>query len=84
MDKNDCKILIGRNKICEHLEIGKDVFYSLVDEGLPARQLKSGRWVAHIGVIEAWFAEFTQAGAGKKRKSMLGPDPGGTPRNSKH
>jgi hypothetical protein len=52
MDEKDCKVLISRDAICTHLGIGKKVFYDLVSAGLPARQLRSGRWVAHIDVID--------------------------------
>jgi hypothetical protein len=83
MDKNKCKILISRDAICQHLGVGKKVFYDLISDGLPARQLKSGRWVAHIDVIDGWFVDFTGEPIKKKKKSMLSPDEGGTPRNTR-
>lgn len=82
MDEKDCKILISRDAICRHLGVGKKVFYDLVKSGLPARQLDSGRWVAHIDVIDGWFMEFTLSDCKKKKKSMLSRDEGGTPRNT--
>lgn len=82
MDEKDCKVLISRDAICTHLGIGKKVFYDLVSAGLPARQLRSGRWVAHIDVIDGWFVDFTVSDRKKKKKSMLTADEGGTPPKS--
>jgi hypothetical protein len=81
MDSGECKILISRDAICQHLGIGKKIFYDLIDDGLPARQLKSGRWVAHKHVIDDWFIDFTRDPDKKKKKSMLSVCEGGTPRN---
>jgi len=50
----NCKVLIGRHKICEFLEIGKDAFYALIDDGMPVRK-RGKRWVAHVDVLDAWF-----------------------------
>jgi hypothetical protein len=82
MDPGECKILISRDAICQHLGIGKKVFYDLISAGLPAKQLRSGRWVAHIDVIDGWFMEFTLSDCKKKKKMILPRDEGGTPRNT--
>ena len=82
MDSVECKILISRDAICRHLGIGKKEFYDLVKTGMPARQLSSGRWVAHSDVIDGWFVDFTATDCNKKKKSMLSPAKGGTPPKS--
>ena len=52
----ECKILIGRDTICRHLNVGKSVFYDLVrNAGLPAsKQGARGRWVSNMTVLNEW------------------------------
>ena len=52
--KDESKALIGRERICKFLEIGKQAFYDLVDEGLPV--VKRGkRWSGHKDDLNEFF-----------------------------
>jgi len=48
------KSLIGRDRICAFLEIDKNVFYQLVQEGLPVVK-RGGRWIGHEEVLDEYF-----------------------------
>ena len=47
-------VLIGKEKICAYLDIGKKTFRKLVADGMPARK-KAGRWVAHKEILDDYF-----------------------------
>jgi len=47
-------VLIGKEKICAYLDIGKKTFRKLINEGMPARK-KAGRWVAHKQILDEYF-----------------------------
>ena len=50
------RILIGRQRICEYLVIGKKKFYDLVQKGMPAFQDKDlGKWVSHEAELDNYF-----------------------------
>ena len=52
----ECKVLIGRDSICRHLNVGKSVFYDLVyNAGLPAsKQGGRRRWVSNMTLLDEW------------------------------
>jgi hypothetical protein len=50
----DCKVLSTRERVCQYLGISKEVFYALVDEGLPVVK-RAGQWFAHVDDIEGYF-----------------------------
>jgi hypothetical protein len=50
----ESKALINRKEICTYLRIGKNVFYSLVKEGLLVKRV-GGRWVGHKDELDDFF-----------------------------
>lgn len=48
------KALIGRDRICQYLRIGRTVFQKLQEQGLPA-QKREGVWAAHADELDDWF-----------------------------
>jgi len=61
------KILWGRDAICDALQVSKEGFYKLLQEGLPARK-RAGRWAAHVDDLEAFFRTDRDAGPGTQRR----------------
>lgn len=57
----ESKVLIGREKICQYLGIGKEAFYKLIRDGMPAKK-RGDRWVAHVDLVEEYFKKELQAG----------------------
>ena len=47
-------VLIGRERICAYLNIGRKMFRKLVDKGMPAQKI-AGRWMAHKEVLDDFF-----------------------------
>ena len=50
------KTLIGREKICKFLEISKERFYRLVEEGLPVKKTGIG-WVGNKDLLDDYFLQ---------------------------
>lgn len=61
----ECKILIGQKIICDHLKIGKAIFYQLVDEGAPIIKTESG-WKAHVDLLDEYYRKTITTMACKK------------------
>lgn len=57
MGKKTDKVLIGREAIMSFLDIGKSVFYELVEKGLPVNKpgVKCKSYTAHIDELEEFF-----------------------------
>ncbi|MFA7000264.1 MAG: hypothetical protein WC241_04080 [Candidatus Paceibacterota bacterium] len=62
------RVLIGKDRICDHLEVNKNIFYELVREGAPI--VKDGsRWLSHADLLDEWFrSKIVQALKASKRK----------------
>jgi hypothetical protein len=68
------KLLNSRDDICTFLNIGKAVFYQLVDLGLPVKKI--GRaWRGHRDVLEKWFKDYIEnQESGSSGQGDLGSD----------
>lgn len=53
------KVLIGRKAICKYIGVSKNLFYPLINEGLPA-QKGVGGWRAHAEVLDDYFKKILQ------------------------
>jgi hypothetical protein len=52
-------MLKGRNSICSFLDIGKAIFYRLINQGLPVKKVGNS-WRGHQDVLEKWFKDFVE------------------------
>lgn len=50
------KILIGRHKICEYLQIKKDTFYELMKDGLPVSRAGKSL-ISHKDILDEYFRQ---------------------------
>lgn len=50
----DSKALLNRDQICAYLNIKKEKFYKLVDDGMPVKK-RGGSWTGHKQEIDDWF-----------------------------
>lgn len=63
----DCKVIIGQKAICEHLRIGKRVFYNLIQSGAPIMKGVCG-WQTHIDLLEQYFKQQIESAQVKSKK----------------
>jgi hypothetical protein len=50
----ESKVLIGRKAICDHLGIGRRLFYELIKEGAPISK-GAGGWRSHVDLLDSYF-----------------------------
>ena len=62
MTEKDCGLLIGRQKICEFLKIGKNEFYDFIYAGAPIIKFgkNNRRWMAHCDALDCWGRDLTE------------------------
>jgi hypothetical protein len=61
------KLLVGKEKICGYIGVGKSSFHKLVKEGLPA-VFDNGRWLSYTDLIDKYFIKKIEAGTRTRRK----------------
>lgn len=68
----ECKVLIGQKIICDHLRIGKKVFYKIIDEGAPIIKTQAG-WRTHADILDEYFRGNIATAMTKVTAKRLGP-----------
>lgn len=61
------KVLIGRKAICAYLGVGKNLFYPLVEEGMPVKK-GIGGWRSHSMLLDEYFMGLIRDSAGPPGK----------------
>ena len=57
-NKNQKKILIGREEIISYIGVSRQLFYDFISKGMPARIINN-RWYAHTDNLDNYFKKIT-------------------------